>query len=129
MNWVFPDPEDVLALHAALIRDYGGMPGVKDAGMLESALMGQLHKLRYGEPDGHALAAAYLYGLCRNHPFHDGNKRIAVTVAALFLERNGYLLTCKSQELEDMTLQVAAGSATEEDAATFFRKHSRTDNP
>ncbi len=81
--------ETVLALQERLLAEFGGRGGIRDEGLLDSALARPQHLFAYGRPSLFDLAAAYAFGLARNHPFVDGNKRIGFTVAVLFLELNG----------------------------------------
>ena len=82
----------VLAVHEEQLAEHGGAVGIRDLGLLQSALARPQHLVAYGKPDVAALAAAYGYGIARNHPFMDGNKRTAFTVTELFLTLNGYEL-------------------------------------
>lgn len=112
---------------------HGGLPGLKDENALESALARPLNKHADGEDDIFALAAAYLYGLAKNHPFSDGNKRIAYLAAFTFLLINGYLIEASQAEIIEFVLSVAAGEIDEDGAARFLRDHtvpySRTGPP
>lgn len=99
------------------------MSGLKDENALEAALARPLHKYAYGENDVFALAAAYLYGLARNHPFSDGNKRIAYLAAFTFLLINGYIIEAKQVDIVAFVLAVAAGEIDEEGATRFLCDH------
>jgi len=111
--WVLS--ELVRAVHQTLIAEHGGLPRVRDRALLDSALARPWQKYAYDSTMSvFELAAAYSYGLARNHPFTDGNKRIALTLAALFLELNGYSLNAPEPEAVIMYQQLAAGSLTEE---------------
>lgn len=114
----------VLVLHAEQLRVHGGAAGVRDEGMLESALNRPLQKQAYGEPDLCELAAAYLFGIAKNHPFVDGNKRTALAAADTFLYFNGLDLQAEDEELIQFVLMVAAGEIDEAGAAAFFRDHT-----
>lgn len=114
--------EFVEALHAEQLRLHGGASGIRDAGMLESALARQ--KEAYGQPDIFELAAAYLFGIVRNHPFVDGNKRTGLAAADLFLVFNGYSLEVETEDLIHFVLGVAAGKIEEEGASAFFRENT-----
>lgn len=120
----FHSREFVEAMHAEQLRLHGGAPGIRDIGMLESALARPLQKEAYGEPDIFDLAAAYLYGIVKNHPFVDGNKRTALAAADLFLVFNGWSLEVDNAELIQFVLMVAASEIDEAGAAAFFRDHS-----
>ncbi|MGS1095917.1 type II toxin-antitoxin system death-on-curing family toxin [Aquamicrobium terrae] len=116
--------EFVEAMHAEQLRLHGGAPGVRDEGMLESALARPLQKEAYGEPDLCELAAAYLFGIAKNHPFVDGNKRTAFAAADLFLYFNGLSIEATPEEIITLVLKVAAGEIDEAGAAAFFRDHT-----
>lgn len=113
----------VEALHAEQLRLHGGAAGVRDEGMLESALFRPQQKEAYGDPDIADLAAAYLFGIAKNHPFVDGNKRTALAAADLFLYFNGVSLEADEDDLIQFVLMVAAGEIDEDGAAAFFRDH------
>jgi death-on-curing protein len=112
-----------MAVHAAQIVEHGGISGVRDEGLLESALARPEHMDRYGESDAAALAAAYAYGIARNHPFHDGNKRTAFVAMELFLMKNGYELTASDEDAVVTFLRLAAGEITEDDLAAWIRQN------
>ena len=111
------------ALHAEQLRLHGGASGIRDEGMLESALHRPLQKEAYGEPDLCELAAAYLFVIAKNHPFVDGNKRTAFAAADLFLYFNGFSLEVEQEDIIQLVTMVAAGEINEEGAAAFFRDH------
>ena len=115
--------EFVEALHAEQLRLHGGAAGIRDEGMLESALARPLQKQAYGDPDLCDLAAAYLFGIAKNHPFVDGNKRTAFAAADLFLYFNGLSVEAEQEEIIQFVLMVAAGEIDENGAAVFFRDH------
>ena len=127
MTLRFLSLEDVLFLHADRIARYGGPPGVRDVGLLQSALgippatfSGSL--LHDSIPQ---MAAAYLFHLAKNHPFFDGNKRTALAAALVFLELNGWSLDADPDELTETVLGVAAGAASKAALAVFFETHAR----
>jgi len=99
--------ETVLALQERLLSKFGGLGGVHNAGLLDSALSRLPQPFHYGKPDRYELAAAYAFGLVRNHPFHDGNKRIGFTTAILFLELNGLAFTRSEADATLRTLALA----------------------
>ena len=105
------------------LAEHGGLPGVRDAGLLDSALSRAPNLAAYGNPDAAALAAAYGYGLSRNHPFFDGNKRTGFVAAELFLNLNRYELFATDADCVITMLGVAAGEVSEEDFATWLRSH------
>ena len=113
----------VLALHDEQIAEHGGLSGIRDAALVESALARPLNLAAYGEPDAADLAAAYAFGLARNHPFADGNKRSAAVVALTFLLLNDVTFEITEAELVVMTLSLAAGDLTEDEVARWFRDH------
>ncbi|CCW18361.1 Death on curing protein, Doc toxin [Sphingobium indicum BiD32] len=126
-DWVWVTPAVAEAAHAEQIAEHGGGgDGLRDRGLFESAMARPHNQALYGDPDAAALAAAYAYGLARNHPFIDGNKRIAAVVSETFLLLNGYRLTATDAELVVAFLELAAGDLTEADLADWFRQHSAT---
>lgn len=114
----------VLAMHAEQLRLHSGAAGVRDEGMLGSALNRPLQKQAYGDPDLCELAAAYLFGIAKNHPFVDGNKRTALAAADTFLYFNGLELVAEDEDLILFVLMVAAGEIDEDGATAFFRDHT-----
>jgi death-on-curing protein len=119
----FHSREFVEALHVEQLRLHGGATGIRDEGMLESALYQPQQKETYGEPNIFDLAAAYLYGIVKNHPFVDGNKRTGLAAADLFLYFNGYSLEAEPEDLIQLVTMVAASEIDEDGAAAFFRDH------
>lgn len=119
----FHSREFIEALHTEQLRLHGGAPGMRDPGLLESALGRPLQKDAYGEPDICDLAAAYLFGIVKNHPFVDGNKRTGFAAADLFLYFNGSSVEASSEEVIQLVLMIAAGEIDETGAAAFFRDH------
>jgi len=113
-------------LHDRQLAEHGGPAGIRDHGMLESALRRARQKFAYGglDVDLPALAAAYAFGLARNHPFVDGNKRTAAVACELFLELNGYLLLASDEELYPVFAALAAGEVDEDPLAERLRHHS-----
>lgn len=120
-NWIAT--EVATAAHAEQLAEHGGAAGVRDAGALDSAMMRPRNLAQYGEPDIAALAAAYAFGIARNHPFVDGNKRTAAVVAETFLVLNGHSLSATDAELVVAILALAAGELSEEELAGWFRDH------
>ena len=121
MSWAWIGRATVEVLHGEQIDRFGGARGIRDEGMHMSALDRPQNKAAYGEPDVYELAAAYLYGLARNHPFIDGNKRIAIVTAAVFLGKHGYAITADNGMLYQFVMDVAAGAVSEESAARWFQ--------
>lgn len=106
--------ELVIAIHEEQLRAYGGPPGIRDQGMLESALARAPNKWAYGEHDLAALAAAYAYGIAKNHPFVDGNKRAALLSMVTFLGLNDIDFVASEAEAVVMILGLASGDIVEE---------------
>jgi death-on-curing protein len=111
----------VLAVHEEQLAEHGGAVGIRDLGLLQSALARPQHLVAYGKPDVAALAAAYGYGIARNHPFMDGNERTAFTVTELFLTLNGYELLADDSSCVVTVLQVAERSLAEAEFADWIR--------
>jgi death on curing protein len=111
----------VLAIHDKQIAEHGGIPGVRDLGVIESAIVRPRNLLAYGKPDAARLAAAYAFGISRNHGFFDGNKRTAYVVAETFLDLNGYAMNASDQAVVSTMLAVAAGIMPEKQLANWFR--------
>ncbi|MEY4160075.1 MAG: death-on-curing protein [Pseudomonadota bacterium] len=121
-HWVRPDV--ALALHDRQLAEHGGPVGLRDQGVFESAMARARNRWEYGENDRAALAAAYAYGIARNHPFVDGNKRTAWVLARLFLALNGISLTFAPHDAINMAQGLAGGTVSEEALAQWFRAHS-----
>ena len=127
MNPAFLTLDEVLALHEDQIRRYGGCQGLRDLGLLSSAIGTPaatfdgvfLHNDRF------EMAAAYLYHIARNHPFVDGNKRTALATSLTFLWLNGFRLVADEDAIADLIVNVAAGTATKAEAAVFLKAHCR----
>ena len=117
--------EFIVAIHERLIAEYGGSAGLRDEGLLESALARPLHLFHYSKPSVVELAAAYAVGIAKNHAFIDGNKRTAFVAAAVFLSRNGLRLTAPEAEATIAMLGVAEGSMTETQFASWLKDHSK----
>lgn len=120
----FHSRQFVEAMHAEQLRLHGGAPGIRSEDMLESALARPLQKEAYGQPGLCELAAAYLFGIAKNHPFVDGNKRTAFAAADLFLYFNGLSVEAPQEDIIQFVLMVAAGEIDEVGAAAFFRDHT-----
>ena len=110
-----------MAAHAERLAEHGGGEGVSDKGLLKSAMARLKNLAAYVEPDPAALAAAYAYGIARNHPFIDGNKRTAAAVSETFLVLNGFELAATDAEVVVAFLSLAAGDLSEEELADWFR--------
>lgn len=123
--------DQLLAIHQRGIEEHGGRPELRDRGLLESAAAmpyaqfgGQY--LHHGLP---AMAAAYLFHLCKNHPFVDGNKRVSFAAAEIFVLLNDHELHATNSQLEELTLGVTDGSISKEQAIAFFKKYVRCKRP
>jgi len=115
------DTDIVLDIHAEQLASFGGGDGMRDLGLLESALARPLNKFAYGETDLAALAAAYAFGIARNHPFVDGNKRAAFGSMIVFLGLNGIDLDVAPENATAIILEVAAGEIDEDGLARWLR--------
>lgn len=126
MDPLFLTLDEVLALHEDQIRRYGGSHGVRDIGLLESALGNAAATFdgEYLNQTIFEMAAAILYGICRNHPFVDGNKRASVAAALVFLEMNGVTVDADQSVFYDLVIGVAEGRASKAQVAVFFENHS-----
>ena len=124
-KWVWIERSVILAAHDEQLAEHGGSPGIRDAGLLDSALARPLNRAAYGKPDAAELAAAYAYGLATNHPFVDGNKRIAFIALELFLALNGHRLVIDDVNCAMSMLAVAAGTMKETALADWIRRHSK----
>jgi death-on-curing protein len=114
----------LLLLHGESLVLHGGAPGIRDEGLLESALMRPENLVAYGKPDVFDCAAAYAFGLAKNHPFIDGNKRAAFLACGLFLHLNGVRLTATQPDATLTMLALAAGDLAEEAFAAWLRAHT-----
>lgn len=128
---VFLSLEDVLEIHRDQIQHYGGLPGVRDLGLLQSAVCMPLAEFdgNFLHKDLFEMAAAYLFHLAMNHPFIDGNKRVGVVAALVFLDLNGYELVVEEERLEKLILGMIAGKKTKEKIGRFFKRYSRREEP
>jgi death-on-curing protein len=116
-----------LAIHKRQLAEHGGLDGVRDPGLLQSALARPRHLFPYNDPTPGlpALAAAYAFGIARNHPFIDGNKRTAAVVCETFLELNGVSIAASDAEMYPVFLDLAAGQLTEDELAAWLESHGR----
>lgn len=119
--WRWVSLEVVLAVHSRQIAEHGGADGIRDLGLIESALARPINLMSYGDPDAASLAAAYAYGLVSNHGFVDGNKRVAWVTARLFLLTNGRKLVFDPFDAIRIMESASAGQVSEEDVANWFR--------
>lgn len=122
-GWRWVSRQVLLLLHDEGLVEHGGATGLRDEGLFDSALARPLNLAAYGEPDIASLAAAYGVGLAKNHPFVDGNKRVAFLAVGLFLAANGYRLIASQVDATLTVLAVAAGELSDEAFADWIRKH------
>ena len=125
MSWRWIDRHALVLLHDASLAEHGGSAGLRDEGLLESALARPQNLAAYGSPDFADLAAAYGVGLAKNHAFVDGNKRAAFLGVGLFLVLNGYRLVAAQADATLTMLAIAAGDMDEPTFAAWIREHSR----
>jgi death-on-curing protein len=121
-NWI--GLEVLLAIQGELLNRFGGLAGIRDEGLLDSAINKPKNLFAYGQPGIFELAASYATGLVKNHPFLDGNKRIGFMAAYVFLGANGWSLEATEEEAVLATLALAAGESTEADYAAWLAKNS-----
>ena len=128
MSWRWISKQALVLLHGESLATHGGREGMRDEGLLESALMRPQNIVAYADadnpPDAAALAASYGVGLAKNHPFVDGNKRAAFLAVGLFLYLNGFRLQATQTDATLTMLAVAAGDITEEAFAAWLREHA-----
>lgn len=124
-EWTWLSAEVLRAVHAEQLAEHGGAAGVRDAGLFESALARAQNLAHYGEPDVADLAASYGFGLARNHPFIDGNKRTAFVAVELFLHVNGFELQADDPACVLTMLAVASGTLEEAGFADWIRRHAQ----
>ncbi|MGH6626477.1 MAG: type II toxin-antitoxin system death-on-curing family toxin [Burkholderiaceae bacterium] len=124
MSWRWIDRRALLLLHGESLAEHGGGEGLRDEGLLESALARPENLAAYGKPDFADLAASYGVGLAKNHPFVDGNKRAAFLTVGMFLYLNGYRLQATQADATLTMLAVAAGDITEAEFAAWIRSHA-----
>lgn len=122
-DWIWVELGVALAAHEEQLAEHGGAAGVRDPSMLESAMARPLNLIAYEDPDVADLAASYAFGIARNHPFVDGNKRTAAVVSETFLMLNGYTLGCSDVEYVTTFLALAAGDMAVEQLGAWFRQH------
>jgi death on curing protein len=123
----FLDEDDAIAVQKQAIESYGGLAGLRDPGLLSSAMA--MPKTAFGGQFMHdsipAMAAAYAFHLVRNHPFHDGNKRVGYLVSEIFLQANAYRLDASNEELIDLFLRLAAGEVTKDYLIMWYESHAQ----
>jgi death on curing protein len=121
VSWRWLSEAALLAAQEQQIAEHGGSPGVRDRSLLDSALARAQQKANYAEPDAADLAAAYAYGIVRNHPFIDGNKRIALISAETFLLDNGYEFEADDLAIYEAIIKLAVGETSDSEFAAWFR--------
>ena len=124
-RWRWLEAADLIALHREWVAEFGGPPGLRDEALLESAAARPKHLAAYGPASVFELAAAYAYGLARNHPFIDGNKRISLVAAFTFLELNGWQVQAEEAATVLVFLDLAAGKLDEKQLARWLEANSR----
>lgn len=122
--WIWIERAAILAIHDMQLAEHGGGSGVRDHNLLEFALARPINLAAYGDPDAPALAAAYGYGISRNHAFIDGNKRTGFVAAELFLRLNGHQLVADDADCVLTMLAVASGDISEDAFAAWLRAHT-----
>ena len=128
MRWQWVAESAALAIHEAQLAEHGGKAGIRDAGLLASALARPVNLEAYGEDvDAAALAASYAFGIARNHPFFDGNKRTAFVVMELFLNLNGWTLDADDADCIATMQALAAGELSEKTLVKWLRQHAAKD--
>ena len=123
-KWIWLDADVLRAVHEEQLAEHGGASGTRDEGLFESALARPQNLVAYGDPDAADLAAAYGFGIARNHPFIDGNKRTAFVAVELFLGLNGFDLIADDSDCVLTMLAVAAGQMDDAALARWLRQHS-----
>ena len=121
-NWV--DRQVLIAIQSELLNRFGGLAGIRDEGLLDSAINKPKNLFAYGQPSVFELASSYATGLVKNHPFLDGNKRIGFMAAYVFLGANGWSLEATEEEAVLETLALAAGERAEADYAAWLARNS-----
>lgn len=122
MPFLLPRKDDVFALHARALDEFGGTQGLRDEGALESALAAAENREHYEQADLAACAATYAYHLSQAHAFVDGNKRVALAVAEVFLKVNDAELRATNEEVTDLFMKIAAGELSRDEVEQFFKR-------
>jgi death-on-curing protein len=122
-DWIWVTTAVAAEAHREQLIEHGGGHGIRDTRLLDSAMGRPRHLAAYGQPDVAALAAAYAFGIARNHPFVDGNKRTAAVVSETFLMLNDHALAASDAEIVVAFLALAAGELSEEEMGDWFRQH------
>ena len=124
-EWVWIDPDVLLAAHDEQLEEHGGASGIRDRGLFESALARPKNLAAYGEPDVAELSASYAFGIAKNHAFVDGNKRTAFVALELFLVLNGFELQADDAQCVVVMLSVASGAFSEAELAAWIRRNMK----
>jgi death on curing protein len=119
---LFPHKDEVLEIHRKLIEEFGGVPGLRDEGLLDSALLAAAHRQHYETADLATCAATYAFHLTRNHAFVDGNKRVGAAVAEIFIRLNGAQLCANNDEIVALFFGIADGSVSREEVEQAFTR-------
>ncbi len=123
-NWKFVKESTAIAIHEEQLMEHGGGHGIRDIGLLQSALARPENLAAYGDPDVYQMAASYAYGIAKNHPFIDGNKRTAFVVMEVFLLLNGVELVASDAECVMTFVSLAAGELSEEGLVDWLKINS-----
>ena len=129
MTWRWLREDVVIAMHGEQIAEHGGSPGIRDAGLLSSALARPQNQVAYGKPSVFNLAAAYAFGVIQNHPFVDGNKRAGFLAAYVFLDLNGWELVASEAEAVFAVMALATGEMDESGFSDWLKDNSVTGTP
>jgi death-on-curing protein len=129
MTWRWLKEDVVIAMHGEQIAEHGGSPGIRDAGLLSSALARPQNQVAYGKPSVFNLAAAYAFGVIQNHPFVDGNKRTGFLAAYVFLDLNGWELVASEAEAVSAVMALATGEMDEAGFSDWLKDNSLTGTP
>jgi death-on-curing protein len=124
LSWTWILRDTILAIHYEQLAEHGGEPGIRSEALLDSALDRPKNKAHYAHPSLAELASAYAFGLAKNHPFLDGNKRTAAVVSELFLHLHNTELTATDEQVVETIEAVAAGRISEEELTSFFEAHT-----
>ena len=129
MTWRWLREDVVIAMHGEQIAEHGGSPGIRDAGLLSSALARPQNQVAYGKPSVFNLAAAYAFGVIQNHPFVDGNKRAGFLAAYVFLDLNGWELVASEAEAVSAVMALVTGEMDESGFSDWLKDNSVTGTP
>ncbi len=129
MTWRWLREDVVIAMHGEQIAEHGGRPGIRDMGLLSSALARPQNQAAYGKPSVFNLAAAYAFGVIQNHPFVDGNKRAGFLAAYVFLDLNGWELVASEAEAVSAVTALATGEMDEAGFSDWLKDNSLTGTP